>query len=134
MALAADRNTPAKRKGVLAPFKLSTTTCYMGALVATTAAGLLVPASDTAGLVVRGRADKRGLSGETINVREGVFGWANGTSGEALSQTEIGEVVFVVDDQTVGKVGGTNNIKAGVLLEIDDDGVCWVKTMPSGGI
>lgn len=134
MALAADRNTPCKRVGVLNEYKLSTTTCWMGSLVATTAAGLLVPASDTAGLVVKGRADKRGLSGEKINVREGVFGWANGTSGELLAQTEIGETVFVVDDQTVGKVGGTNNIKAGTLLQIDDDGVCWVKTEPTGGI
>ena len=40
---------------------------------------------------------------------------------EKLTAADINKAVYVIDDHTVGKVGGTNHIRAGVLREIDAD-------------
>ena len=51
-----------------------------------------------------------------------MFKYDNGTSTEALALTELNKTVYVIDDHTVGKVGGTNKVPAGVLRDIDSDG------------
>ena len=35
----------------------------------------------------------------------------------------IGKDCYIVDDQTVGKIGGTNKIKAGKIIDVTADGV-----------
>lgn len=102
-------------------------TLYLGSIMAQNSAGKAVPASDTAGLVVLGRCEK--ISGDDVyaTARSGLYKFANGSSSEALAVTDLNSLVYVVDDQTVGKVGGTNHIKAGVLREIDADGGVWVE-------
>ena len=40
---------------------------------------------------------------------------------EKLTAADINRTVYVIDDHTVGKTGGTNHIPAGVLREIDAD-------------
>ena len=98
-------------------------TIYAGALVAQNADGTAAPASDTAGLVVLGRAEATVVAGETLVSRRGAFLFDNGTDSEALTVADIGAVCYVVDDHTVGKTGGTNQIKVGTVLEVTDDGV-----------
>ena len=96
---------------------------YPGAICAVNSSGKAVPASDAAGLIVIGRCEEV-LSGGRIIAKSGVYVYDNGSSTEALASTEINKKVYVVDDQTVGKVGGSNAVVAGVMRDI----------LPSGGI
>lgn len=98
-------------------------TVYAGAIAAQNASGTAVPASDAAGLVVLGRAEATVSEGEVLVIRRGAFLFDNGTSTEALTVADIGGDCYVVDDQTVGKLGGTNQIRVGRVLDVTDDGV-----------
>ena len=98
---------------------------YTGALVALNSAGKAVPASDTAGLTVIGRAELTAESGKMVTVKTGCFRFDNSTSTAEIKATEIGKVCYVADDQTVSKTGGTNNIVAGLVFDVEKKGV-WV--------
>ena len=88
--------------------------------------GMAQNASDTPGLTVLGRAEGFTADGRLI-IKSGMFKYDNGTGGEQLGMEDINHIVFVVDDHTVGKIGGTNRIPAGVLREIDSDGLLIVE-------
>lgn len=110
----------------------ASTTIYAGAIVAKNAAGYLVPASDTAGLKVCGRADETvdnstGANGDKLcTYSAGVFKYGT-TGASALVQADDGGTAYVLDDQTVVKTAGTTNgIAAGSIDSIDDDGDIWV--------
>lgn len=90
---------------------------HPGAIVALNAAGKAVPASDTANLVVIGRADAFTVNGKII-VKSGMFIYDNAASGDALGAADINSIVYVVDDHTVGKNSGTNKIPCGILRDI----------------
>ena len=101
----------------------SDNTVYAGGIVAQNSSGKAVPASDTANLVVLGRAEATvGAGGKTV-IRTGVFLFDNGTSSEELTAADIGAAAYIVDDHTVGKVGGTNHIPAGIVVDVTADGV-----------
>jgi hypothetical protein len=135
-ALAASRSTDNRGDEffpVNIPVKASTKV-YVGSLCAVDSSGWGVPASDTAGLIVLGRCEGTpppGLAGldadnsagangaVTMLVKRGLFKFANGTSGEALTAADIGKTCYVVDDQTVGKVGGTNKVVAGTVMGLE---------------
>ena len=54
--------------------------------------------------------------------KSGVFKFDNAAGeDEKLTAADINKAVYIIDDHTVGKVGGTNRIRAGVLREIDAD-------------
>lgn len=95
---------------------------YPGAIVAVKADGNAVPASDAAGLTVIGRVESYAAQGRVI-AKSGVFIYANATATEALGASEINKICYVIDDQTVGKIGGTNKIPAGIVRDITPDGV-----------
>ena len=101
----------------------SENTVYAGSIAAQNSSGKAVPASDTANLVVLGRAEATVGAGEKVLIRTGVFLFDNGTSSEELSAADIGAVAFIVDDHTVGKVGGTNKIPAGIVVDVTAEGV-----------
>ena len=130
-ALAADKNTP--DKGVGREFSLKvkgSTTIYKGAMVAIVA-GYAVPAGDTSGHIVFGRAEEQvvnsGSDGaKSIKVTTGVFKWGNGGT---LAQADVGKALTVVDDNNVALAGDTSNdINAGTFVELDADGGIWAKT------
>ena len=98
-------------------------TIYAGALAAQNADGKAVPASDAAGLVVLGRAETGANAGFSVLIRKGAYLCNNGEGAEALTGADIGKECFVVDDNTVGKVGGTNKVKAGIVLDVTENGV-----------
>ena len=98
-------------------------TVYAGCIAAQNSSGKAVPASDTANLVVLGRAERTVGEGEPVLIRTGVFLFDNGTSSEELTAADIGAVAYIVDDHTVGKVGGTNKIPAGIVVDVTADGV-----------
>ena len=101
----------------------SDNTVYAGGIVAQNSSGKAVPASDTANLVVLGRAEATVGAGGKVVIRTGVFLFDNGTSSEELTAADIGAAAFIVDDHTVGKIGGTNHIPAGIVIDVTADGV-----------
>ena len=101
----------------------SGSTVYAGAIAAQNSSGKAVPASDASSLVVLGRAEGTVGEGNQVQIRTGVFLFDNGTSSEELSGADIGGAAYVVDDHTVGKVGGTNHIPAGIVIDVTGDGV-----------
>ena len=98
-------------------------TVYAGAIAAQNSSGKAVPASDTANLVVLGRAEATVGAGDNLVIRTGVFLFDNGTSSEELTVADIGAAAYVVDDHTVGKVGGSNHIPVGIVIGVTADGV-----------
>ena len=134
MALSNDRNTPRREDELDSIPVKAATKLYGGALVCADASGWAVPASSTAGLVARGRADEQvdntaGANGDlSIRVRRGVFRWDNSAAGDAITQAEIGKHCFVIDDHTVAKTPGNGNRPvAGKVFDVDAQGA-WVQT------
>ena len=101
----------------------SDSTVYAGAIAAQNSSGKAVPASDTANLVVLGRAEATVGAGNILVIRTGVFLFDNCTSSEELTTADIGAAAYVVDDHTVGKVGGSNHIPVGIVIDVTADGV-----------
>lgn len=130
-ALTKDRNTPRRAGERLALPVAAATTIYAGALVARNASGDAVPAANTAGLVVVGRAEAQadnsaGAAGALmVEVQTGLFAYAHA----GLTRADIGKTVYVADDQTVTLTPG-NRVVAGVLVDVDDDGA-WVLIGPA---
>lgn len=131
-ALAQDRDTPMKgEKGHVITLPVAASTkIYAGAMVAL-ASGYAVPAGDTSGHIVMGRAEEQidnssGSNGDkSIDVCiDGVFKW----NVSSLAQAQVGGNATVVDDNTVGKAADTtNDIVAGKIVQLDSDGA-WVRT------
>ncbi|HLP01678.1 MAG TPA: hypothetical protein VK163_06605 [Opitutaceae bacterium] len=101
------------------------TTIYLGILVARDAAGKAVPASDTPGLRVMGRAEHGATAAEVVQVKRGIFRYNNSAT-NALTAASVGKLCVVEDDNTVASTS-TNKIVAGRVVEVDSDGV-WVDT------
>ena len=135
-ALTQDRNTQ-RRDGVLNAVKVEENTkIYGGSLVAVNAAGYLVPGADTAGLIFSGVSDQRadntgGDDGDISCVvrRRGEFRFA---CASALTQANVGDNVFLADDQTVDLAAQTtNDIFCGVITEVESANVCWIDIEPA---
>lgn len=109
---------------------------YAGALVCVNAAGYAVPGSDTAGLIFQGVARERadnsaGLDGAvSVTVRRrGLFKMPFAT---AISQANVGDNVFIADDQTVDVAANlTNDIFVGIIAEYIDSTHAWVDIEPA---
>ncbi len=133
-ALAADRTTKTRTgERFTAPVKGSTK-IYAGSMVALGTDGYARPARATATDIVIGIAEKQvdnsgGADGDlTVEILRRVTGcFGNSLSGDAITLTERGKHVFVVDDQTVAKTNsvGTRPV-AGKVIDVDSEGV-WVE-------
>ncbi len=106
---------------------------YAGTLVCLDASGRAVAGAVATGLVPVGRAcstvDATGASDNVkrIEVEGGIFGWLNATAGDAIGTTELGETVYVLDNQTVAKTdGGATRSAAGKVVRIED-GLIYVQ-------
>lgn len=136
-ALSAERDTPWRGGQYTSLTVASNAIIYAGALVAVNSSGLAVPAADSSGYAVVGRAeataDNRGVlyvATKTVKVARGVFRWANA---DTIVAADIGKICYVTDDQTVNKTGGGQNIIAGAIVDVDSTGV-WVDTAKIGPI
>lgn len=105
---------------------------FAGTLVAVGATGLAQPAADAAGLLVKGRAlaevdNRNGDDGALeIAVGLGIHRYANSAT-HALARAGLpaATVAYVENDQTVGSAVGSHGIAAGLVYDVDADGV-WV--------
>lgn len=130
-ALTKDKNVERRHTQRVIALKVKTNTViYQGALVAVDATGFAVPAADAANQKVVGIAlenvnNNPGADGaKTVKVQKGQFKVVNnGTN--PIVQATVGGNALVVDDQTVRASGAANSIVAGVVDEIDADGV-WI--------
>ena len=120
-------NTPSRAGDALQVPLAAATLIYAGTLVALDAAGRAVPAADTAGLRVIGRAattvdNSAGLADAlSIDIVRGVFRFANSTGSPVVAAT-VGKIAFVEDNQTVA-LASTHSVKAGRVIEVSSAGV-----------
>lgn len=130
-AATAEINTPTRPGKTVSLPVAAATKLFAGTLAATNAAGNLVPASDTAGLKVMGRVEETvdnsaGAAGDLrANIGRGVYKFNNSATA-AVDPDDIGKAALVEDDNTVAETT-TNSIKAGLILEVESDGV-WIDT------
>jgi len=136
MALTADQDTPARdgnsfKFGVYQASKI-----YGGSIVMLNATGYAVKGATATGQIAVGRAkyqvdNSSGASADlNVEVETGVFLYANSADTDLITIAEIGDVCYIVDDNTVAKTNGTNTRSAaGVIADVDSDGV-WVRFGP----
>jgi hypothetical protein len=68
-----------------------------------------------------------------VNVKRGIFKFTNSV-GDPVVAGDIGKSCYVEDDNTVNHSGGTNLIKAGKVMGLDDSNASvWVDTTRPGG-
>jgi len=142
-ALTAPRDTQAK--GVdkvifnqLDGLQLTNTKIYNGAIVVKDpATGYCQPGVTGLGLIVMGVADldpalpvsdSTGIASGLLTPRisQGVAHVNNSTSGDLITQADVFNPCYLVDDNTVAKTNGAGTRSvAGIILEVDSTGV-WV--------
>lgn len=126
----APRNTD-ERLGQVVAVPMAAEKIYAGALVAINATGYAANAANTASFAGFGRAEETvdnsgGSAGDlTIDVKRGVFKFANSAT-NALTQAHVGTIAIVEDNETVAS-SASNSVKAGLVVEIETDGV-WIDT------
>jgi hypothetical protein len=134
MALSADRNTPILGAGGLPKNTnypvYQSTTIYEGALVQINSTGYLVEATTTSvnitvGIATQHVNNSSGASGDlNCAVLQGVGRFANGNS---ITKASVGQLCYVVDDQTVTTSAAGSPPVAGTIYAVDSSGV-WVYT------
>lgn len=114
---------------------------YVGQLVGidTNVAGSPVTPAVAGDLTLQicGRCEERLSTGasntKTVKFKSGCFYYASGTTFETIDADDIGEVCYVVDDQTVGLSGATGaNAIAGRVYDVDTYGVAVNIIWPNG--
>jgi hypothetical protein len=130
-ALAAGRNTPRIDGRAFQGPVAATTTCYEGGIACRDASGNLVPGSTALGLTAVGvfssRAANAGGAGAiNADYTAGVFGFENSGSTDAITDDDIGEIAWIVDDQTVAKRQAGTRSAAGRIVAVDSNYV-WVE-------
>jgi hypothetical protein len=104
---------------------------FAGAMLAVDYTDEIQPAANTAGLRVVGRCPlglDNAADGLASLVEQGVFQYANSTT-YPIPRSAIGQVAYVEDDNTVAGYA-THQVPAGLVYDVDDDGV-WVDQRPA---
>lgn len=136
MALTADKKTEYK-EGVEIPFKAAASTkLYAGGFGCVNAAGYAVPGADTAGLIFQGIIreyvdNSAGANGdEDVKMRR--RGLVKATMGTAITIANVGDNVFLVDDESVDLTANvTNNIFCGIIAGYIDTTHAWIDIEPA---
>lgn len=135
-ALSADKKTEYKQ-GVEIPAPVATLTkIFAGAWTAVNAARYLVPGADTAGLIFHGISrqyvdNSLGGNGDLSCLvhRRGLI---KATLATAITQANVGDDVFLVDDETLDVTANvTNKIFCGIIAEYIDSTHAWVDIEPA---
>jgi hypothetical protein len=103
--------------------------CFAGGIAVLDAAGNVKPAVTATGLIAVGRFNKyadntNGAAGALLaEIESGVFRYDN-LAADAITQAEVGDLCYLVDDQTVAKTSGTNTRSvAGRVHKFEASGV-----------
>jgi hypothetical protein len=132
MALTQDHNTP-RRDAVDFEFPVAAGVwIHAGAIVALTTTGYAAPggAADTAqgvGIAQEAVDNRTGAAGDrSVKVRRGCFALDNSGGADALSLADLWKPCYIVDDETVAKTNTDNNAPAGIVRDVNRNGV-WVE-------
>lgn len=133
MALIKDRNTAERNGDLLTAGVAASVKCYAGGIAVLDSSGNLKPGVTGTGLICVGRFEdaadnSAGLADAiTATAKRGTFRFANSAAADAITAAEIGDVCYIVDDETVAKTSGTNTRSvAGIIADVDSVGV-WVR-------
>lgn len=145
-ALTADRNTAERTGDQINTGVAAAVTCYGGGIAVLDSSGNIKPGVTATGLICVGRFEESvdnsaGAAGAVnATAKRGTFRFANSAAADAISADEIGDVCYIVDDQTVAKTsGGATRSVAGIVADVDAYGV-WVRmgfesyVSPAGGL
>lgn len=132
-----DRSTPqrgaCRRSGGMAANKLA----YAGTIAVLNASGYVEPGTTATGLIALGkfRSQYNNVGGANGAIEaefdRGIFRFNNSTSGDEITNLDIGSVCYIVDDQTVAKTDGAGTRSAaGKVDDVDASGV-WVRIDPT---
>jgi hypothetical protein len=135
MALAAAKDVPELDSAIGMEHEeglAATQVVWQGALLVIRADGRLGVASAATGLVAAGVAQESrnstGLAAGALSCRfrSGIFLFNNSGGGDAITVANVGETVFIVDDETVALTDGTGTRSAaGRVYRVEAAGV-WV--------
>lgn len=132
-ALTTDRITQKKVPGVKS-YPMAAVKVYAGSIVCKNAAGYAAPAADTASFKCLGIAretvdNTAGAAGDKqIDVEAPILARLPATS---ITQAMVGNIMYVVDDQTFDDATGTNSIKAGILADFISTTEGWIWIDPA---
>jgi len=131
MALTTGVNRKKKDGDLLALIVKNASTVYKGALACVGADGYLIAGADTAGLIFAGVAYES-LAGNGVLrcrvERKGLYLF----NIAAATIANIGDAVFIVDDNTVGLAATTtNDIYCGVIANFESATQVWVDIYPA---
>lgn len=130
MALTQDRSTLRRNGQGLRPPVAAGVRLFAGGIVGVNATGQAVPAGTPAAVAILGIAQENvdnrdGTAGEqSVEVRRGTFQLKPAAAGITLA--DYGKPVTAVDDESVGLIGEDAAIVAGIVRDVDADGV-WVE-------
>jgi hypothetical protein len=137
-ALSANKDVPRKAGEIQSLLVEDNVHIYKGALVCLNADGYAIPAADAADNYVVGVAYEEcdntltghSQGGKSVRVYTGgVFK----VVASSITQAMVGEMMYVVDDQTVDDAVGTNGIKAGILVEYVSATSGWIAIVSTAG-
>lgn len=133
MPLTADRNTIARIGENRRSLVGAATRIFAGALLMRNATGHLVRGAVALNAIGVGRAEEAvdntagGAGAVSVNWRPGIFRFRNATAGDLITIADIGRVCFILDDDQVARTdGGATRSRAGIVEDVDGDGV-WVR-------
>lgn len=109
---------------------------FSGGFVCVNADGYLVPGADTATLIFHGVSreyvDNSSGSNGDLNCKVRRRGLVKALMGTVITQANVGDNVFLVDDQTVDLVGNvSNNILCGIIAGYINTTHAWIDIEPA---
>ncbi len=130
MPLTASRNTKARVGLVFALGLAAGTKVFGGGIFCRNAAGNGVPGSTATTLKALGRCastvdNTNGLAGaESVEYEKGTFYFKNSAGADEITNADLENDCYIVDDETVAKTNGTNTRSvAGKIKAVDTNGV-----------
>ena len=123
-----NRNTPHRLGLSRGHLVAAATECFAGTI--TTATGLVA-----VGVFEHYQDNTAGADGDqVVEVKRGNFRLANSAGADEITAADIGQVCYIVDNQTIAKTDGTaTRSPAGIVDDVDDGGV-WVNIDPTNGV
>jgi len=108
---------------------ISGATATEGSIAVINSSGAVKNAELASGLSVIGVFEEVRLDG-TLSVEDGIKRLANSTS-SAITRADRNKAAYVEDADTVRKTAGSTPIVAGLVIDVDSEGV-WVDMTPQG--
>ena len=134
-ALTADKKSEFMEGEIIVLPVAASTKIFAGSFVCVNSGGFVVPGADTSGLVFAGvareYADNSAGANGAVSVKVQRRGLVKSVTG-TISAANIGNKVFLLDDQTAAlAAGATNDIFCGVIARFIDSTHAWLDIEPA---